>query len=210
MNRSSSWCALFAVSAVCASSAALADNPLGVYVGAGVGGSNVGSSYDYGYYGGYHDDDVAWKGIVGIRPIPFVGAEAEWIDFGSGHGADGYYGFGDYYANSVSHPKAAALYAVGYLPMPFPYLDVYGKAGAARLQTDLTTYQYTRGGYCPPPYSTCSAPVAYRIDQWNTKFTWGAGVGTHWQEFGFRAEYERVVSQYGNPSAFTVNATWQF
>jgi len=87
---------------------------------------------------------------------------------------------------------------------------VYGKAGVARLQTDLTTYQYTGGGYCPAPYSACSAPVGYRIDQWNTKFAWGAGVGTHWQDFGFRAEYERIQSQYGNPSAVTVNATWQF
>ena len=109
----------------------------------------------------------------------------EWIDFGSGHGDNGYYGYGDYYANSVSHPKAAVLYGVGYLPMPVPFLDVYGKAGVARLQTDLTTYQYTGGGYCPPPYSACSAPTAYRIDQWNTKFAWGAGVGTHWQDFGF-------------------------
>src|SRR5277367_1506077 len=122
MNRSSSWCALFVLGALYASPAALADNPLGIYVGAGVGGSNVGNSYDNGYNGGYHDDDVAWKAIVGIRPVPFVGAEAEWIDFGSGHGDNGYYGFGDYYANSVSHPKAAVLYGIGYVPMPFPFL----------------------------------------------------------------------------------------
>ena len=154
---------MFAVGAISAASAALADNPLGAYVGAGVGGSNVGNSdYDYGYYGGYHDDDVAWKAIVGIRPIPFVGAEAEWIDFGSGHGDNGYFGYGDYYANSTSHPKAAALYGVGYLPLPLPFLDVYGKAGVARLQTDLTTYQYTSGGYCPPPYTTATLrwPIA--------------------------------------------------
>ena len=141
-----------------------------LYVGAGVGASNVGNSYDYGYYGGYHDDDVAWKAIVGIRPVPFVGAEAQWIDFGSGHGDNGYYGFGDYYANSISHPKAAVLYGVGYLPLPLPFLDVYGKAGVARLQTDLTTYQYTGGGYCPPPYSRVQRadgvphrPVEYQI-----------------------------------------------
>jgi hypothetical protein len=210
MKRSSSLRALLALTAVGLTTAALADNPLGAYVGAGVGASNVGNSYDYGYYGRYHDDDVAWKAIAGIRPIPWVGAEAEWIDFGSGHGDNGYYGFGDYYANSVSHPKAAVLYGIGYLPLPLPFLDVYGKAGVARLQTDLTTYQYTSGGYCPPPYSSCPAPSAFRIDQWNTKFAWGAGVGTHWQDFGFRAEYERIQSQYGNPSAFTVNATWTF
>jgi hypothetical protein len=74
MKRSSSLRALLALTAIGLSTAALADNPLGAYVGAGVGASNVGHSDDYGYYGGYHDDDVAWKAIVGIRPVPFVGA----------------------------------------------------------------------------------------------------------------------------------------
>jgi hypothetical protein len=204
-------CAALAVGAIGASTAAFADNPLGAYVGAGVGTSNVGKSdFNYGYTGGYHDHDVAWKAFAGIRPLPFVGAEAEWIDFGSGNGNNGYFGFGDYYANSSSHPKAAVLYGVGYLPLPLPFLDVYGKAGIARLQTNLTTFQYAGGGYCPPPYSGCSAPIAYRTDQWNDKFAWGAGVQTHWQEFGFRAEYERISSNFGNPSAFTVGISWTF
>jgi hypothetical protein len=193
------------------SAAALADNPIGMYVGAGVGASNVGSNdyYDYGYYGGYHDNDVAWKAIVGIRPIPFVGAEAEWIDFGSGNGNNGYYANGYFYSNSSSHPKAAVLYGVGYLPLPIPFLDVFGKLGAARLQTDITTVAYP-SGYCPPPYSACAQPISYRTDQWNTKLAWGAGVQARWQDFAFRAEYERIDSQFGDPAAVTVSATWTF
>ncbi len=212
MSRSSiALCAVLTVGAIGASAGALADNPLGAYVGAGVGASNVGNSdYNYGYYGGYRNNDVAWKAMLGIRPLRFVGAEAEWIDFGSGNGNNGYFGYGDFYANASSHPKAAVLYGIGYLPVPVPFLDVYGKAGVAHLQTDITTYQYTSGGYCPPPYSACSAPIAYRTDQWNTKFAWGAGVGTHWQDFGFRAEYERIASNFGNPSAFTVGVSWTF
>jgi hypothetical protein len=31
-----------------------------------------------------------------------------------------------------------------------------------------------------------------------------------WQDFGFRAEYERISSQFGDPAAVTVNATWTF
>ena len=110
------------------------------------------TAYDYGYYGGYHDRDVAWKAIAGIRPIPFVGAEAQWIDFGSGHGDNGYFGFGDYYANSslasegggaVRHRLFAAADAV---PRRV-------RQGGRRPAADrLTTFQYTSGGYCPPPY----------------------------------------------------------
>jgi hypothetical protein len=211
MNRLSGAGFAIMASGVLYASATLADNPLGAYVGVGVGTSNVGSNdhYDYGYYGGFHDNDVAWKAIVGVRPIPFAGAEAEWIDFGSGNGNSGFYGNNYYYSNASSHPKAAVLYGMGYLPIPLPFLDVYGKLGVARLQTDITTYAYP-SGYCPPPYSACSAPTAYRTDQWDTKFAWGAGVQARWQDFGFRAEYERIDSQFGDPAAFTVSATWTF
>jgi hypothetical protein len=214
MKRASG--ALFAVFAagalaIGAAGPVFADNLLGAYVGAGVGESNVGNSdyYDYGYYGGYHDHDVAWKAILGIRPLPIVGAEVEYIDFGSGNGNNGYYGNDYFYSNSSSHPKATVLYGLGYLPLPLPFLDVYGKAGVARLQTDIDTYAYP-SGTCPPPYSACSAPLEYRTDQWDTKFAYGAGVQAKFQEFAFRAEYERISSQFGDPAAFTVSATWTF
>ena len=49
---------------------------------------------------------------------------------------DGYYN-NYYYFGPNSHPKATLLYGVGYLPLPLPFLDVYGKLGVARLQTDI-------------------------------------------------------------------------
>jgi hypothetical protein len=204
---------LLAAATAAVSTAALADNPLGAYVGAGVGASNVGSQsyYDYGYYGGYHDNDVAWKAIFGVRPIPFAGAEAEWIDFGSGNGNNGFYTNGYYYSNSSSHPKAALLYGVGYLPLPVPFLDVYGKAGVARLQTDITTYAFQGAPGSPGGIATqVPTTIAYRTDEWDWKFAWGAGVQYKWQDFAFRAEYERIDSPFGDPSAVTVSATWTF
>jgi Outer membrane protein beta-barrel domain len=186
-----------------------ADNPLGVYVGAGAGVGmieNSGNYYDLGYYGSYHDHEAAWKVMAGVRPLPFFGVEAQYLDFGSANGVNGYYG-SYYYANASSHPKAAMLYGVGYLPLPF--LDVYAKLGAARLQTDITSYQYPNG-YCPPPYTTCSAPVAQSVNQTDTRFAYGAGVQTRFQDFAFRAEYERIDSQFGDPAAFTVGVTWTF
>ncbi len=51
---------------------------------------------------------------------------------------------------------------------------------------------------------------SYQIDQWNDKFAFGVGVQTHIRDFAFRAEYERISSQYGNPAALTVGFTWEF
>jgi hypothetical protein len=189
------------------STAALADNPLGLYVGAGVGFSNVGNGdyyngYPYGYYGRYDNgNNVAWKALIGVRPVPFIGAEAEYLDFGSSDGNNGYY---NYYYNygANSHPKAVMLYGIGYLPLPFPFIDVYGKLGAAHLQTDISFDTCTSSFPC--------TPTTYRIDQWDTKFAYGAGVQARYQDFAFRAEYEGISSEYGNPSAFTVSVTWTF
>jgi hypothetical protein len=133
----------------------------------------------------------------------------EYIDFGSGNGDNGYYGNNYFYSNASSHPKATVLYGVGYLPLPTPFLDVYGKVGVARLQSDITTYAYP-AGYCAPPYSACSAPSVYRTDQTDTKFAYSAGAQFKWQDFAFRAEYERISSQFGDPAAVTVSATWTF
>ena len=100
--------AILAVGACAASTAALADNPAGFYLGAGVGYSTIRSDDSaYGLPGYFNDHQTAWKVITGVRPISVVGAEFEYIDFGqpSNH-------FG---ANSVnnygldSHPRAAAL-----------------------------------------------------------------------------------------------------
>lgn len=208
-----SWLAVISAGLLMAAVApARADNPLGLYVGAGVGVSNVGNNnngycncYPYGYYGGYNNNNnVAWKAMFGMRPIPMIGAEIEYLDFGSSDGNNGYYNnYYNYGANT--HPKSTMLYAVGYLPIPVPNLDVFGKLGAGRLQTDISfnTYQ------CNYPAVNC-APTTYSVNQTNTKFAYGAGVQWRYQDFAFRAEYEGVSSEYGNPEAVLVSVTWTF
>jgi hypothetical protein len=207
MNRiSGALLTVFAAGALGASTSVLADNPLGAYIGAGAGVSNVGNDnyrYNYGYNGNF-GNNLVWKVMAGIRPISIVGAELEYIDFGSNDGHDGYYG-NSYYFGPNSHPKATVLYGVGYLPLPLPFLDVYGKLGVARLQTDITSFSYPPGQNC----GTCT-PIPNRIDQSDNKFAYGVGVQTHFQDFAFRAEYEGINSQYGNPAAFTVGFTWTF
>ena len=161
MNRISG--VLLAIIALGASTSALAGNPLGAYVGFGVGASNVGNNnygngYGYGcgpyacygYGGNYGTSVVSWKVMAGIRPLPIVGAELEYMDFGSSNGNNGYYN-NYYYSGANTHPKATMLYGVGYLPLPLPYLDVFGKLGVARLQTNQSAYYNPSACPLPPP-----------------------------------------------------------
>src|SRR5580692_8987203 len=84
MRMSKTLGTILAIAACGASAAALADNPVGFYVGAGIGDSQIRSddSY-YGYPGYYNDNQFAWQGIIGIRPIRILGLEATYIDFGT-------------------------------------------------------------------------------------------------------------------------------
>lgn len=185
-------------------------NIVGLYAGAGIGESTVRS--DYGFDPDYpvdsHPHHTAYKVLAGIRPIPFVGAEAEYIDFGHPSSGDGYFnGLNSLDYNADSHPKATVLSAVGYLPLPF--IDVFAKAGVARLETNLNSYtaglctEIDPGGYCPPP-------VLSRQHAWETKAAYGAGVQAHFLGLAVRAEYERINSTFGDPDAFMVSATWTF
>jgi opacity protein-like surface antigen len=207
MRFSKTLWAVAAIAACGASGAAFADNPAGFYVGAGVGASQIRSDDSrYGFPGYYNDSQFAWQGIIGVRPIPFVGLEATYIDFGQPHRHGGIYDFNA--SGADSHPTAPALFAVGYLPLPLPFIDVFAKAGAARLATNVTDFVQqpcTAGGPCPYFSPTNRHQVT------DTRFAYGAGVQSKFP-FGLivRGEYERISSQFGDPDAFMVSAIFQF
>jgi opacity protein-like surface antigen len=194
------------VGACAASTAALADDPAGFYLGAGVGYSTIRSDDPaYGLPGYFNDHQTAWKAIAGVRPLPFIGAEFEYIDFGQPDTHHGY--FDTNYYGLDSHPRAPALFAVGYLPLPVPFFDIYGKAGVARLETDVTTSVTagcTTGASCTPLVTT------YRHDETDNRLAYGVGIQSKFAGLSFRAEYERISSPYGDPDALTVSATWTF
>jgi len=204
MRTSGTLLALFAVGACAASAAALADNPAGFYLGAGVGYSTIRSDDPgYGLPGYFNDHETAWKVIAGVRPIPVLGAEFEYIDFGQP--GSRYGERNPAYSGLDSHPHAPALFAVGYLPLPLPFFDVFGKAGVARLDTDATfivTPNCTQGPSC--------APYSYRQNETDNRFAYGVGIQSKYWGVSFRAEYERINSTYGDPDALTVSATWTF
>jgi hypothetical protein len=204
---SRSLLAVFALGACAASTAALASdiNPVGFYIGAGAGYSTVRSDDPaYGLPGYFNDHQTAWKAIVGVRPISFVGAELEYIDFGQPDHHDGYYNSA--YYGLDSHPRAGALFAVGYLPIPVPFLDIFGKAGVARLETDVTSTSSS----CAPGTACSAQTTIFRSNRTDNKLAYGVGVQSRAWGIAFRAEYERISSTYGDPDALTVSATWTF
>src|SRR5258708_19026773 len=148
MRLTRTLAAILAIAACGASGAALADNPVGFYVGAGAGTSqNRSDDSRYGYPGYYNDYQFAWQGIIGIRPISLLGLEAEYIDFGQPYRHRRY----DFNVScSDSHPTAPLLFAVGYLPIPIPFLDIFAKTAVA-LPTIRSTYLFPVASALNPP-----------------------------------------------------------
>jgi opacity protein-like surface antigen len=192
---------------------ASAENLLGFYVGGSLGESTVRSDNNFtGGFGccdGYYNDPrhhFGWKAIAGIRPISIVGAELEYIDFGHPGGDGGYYSSGYNYGPD-SHPRAIAAFGVGHLPLPIPFLDIFGKAGAARLHTNVNGFD---GSSCVfnQTYPQCGSINSQGT--WDTRFAYGAGVQSRIWGLSVRAEYERINSPFGDPDLFSVGATWTF
>jgi opacity protein-like surface antigen len=207
MRISKTLAALAAIAACGTSVEALADNPAGFYIGAGAGESQIRSDDSrYGYPGYFDDTQTAWQAFLGIRPIKLLGLEATYIDFGQPYRHRGTYDFN--VSGSDSHPTAPALFAVGYLPIPIPFVDVFAKAGAARLSTNLTDFvQQPCSGSSPCPNFVPNS----RHQVKDTRFAYGAGVQSR-LPFGLtiRGEYERISSPFGDPDALMVSVLWQF
>ena len=121
-----------------------------------------------------------WKVWAGVRPISLFAVEADYIDLGR---------------QTINYPptvpacvdncpistrfhyKAYMGYAVGFVPIPVPFLDVFGKVGLARWTTTAGTSFSLPGGFI----STSDN---------GTQFAWGAGGQVHIGNLGARLEYE--------------------
>jgi hypothetical protein len=163
---------------------AQADNGL-FYLGAGITETDLKSSY-----GGYIAwtpapyTNPSWKAYAGVRPLNWLGAEVDYIKFGSATGSS----FGDTYTTSTTaHSSAWAAYAVGFLPIPLPVVDLYAKVGVARWKQDAI-YVFTPD--YPPLGSSTVTPLVSTMSFSGTDFAWGVGVQAHIKMFGVRLEYE--------------------
>jgi hypothetical protein len=115
-------------------------------------------------------DSTDWKVFAGFRPISLFAVEADYIDLGSQTVVS------DAGSTHLQY-KAFAGYAVGFAPIPVPYLDVFGKLGAAR---------WTASG------SSTAIPSSslFSLSDHGTQFAWGVGAQLHVGNIGGRLEYE--------------------
>jgi len=148
---------------------AQADNRL-VYLGAGVTSNKLNDIVVQGT--AFPDlNKTSWKVFAGFRPISAFAVEADYLDLGSASVAGACTWCCMMVCTGVfqSDAQAFAAYALGFLPIPVPFLDIYGKAGLARskLNTNGTS---SRG----------------------TEFAWGVGVQAHVSIVGARLEYENL------------------
>ena len=167
-----------------AAPAAHAD-PLGLYIGAGVGEANVKLDQI-----GFSESHSGYKLLVGMRPIPVVGGELEYVDLG--HPSTTLGGG----ASADADVRGSALFGILYLPLPVPMLDLYAKVGFARLQTTASAHE--------------GNAELFRFDQTNTRVAFGAGAQVKMSAFALRGEYEQFSSDNGDPSFWSLAVTWSF
>ncbi len=157
-----------------AAGAARADDSGLLYVGAGVSKDKVAGITHTGVplaeiY------ETSWKVLAGFRPIKLFAVEADYLDLGNRTNTfiSG--------ASTHSDAKAYAGYAVGFLPLPLPFVDVFGKAGVSRWKLNGSA----SGAGTLPPSSF------FAVSDQGTEFAWGAGAQAHIGNIGGRLEYER-------------------
>jgi opacity protein-like surface antigen len=174
---------------------ATAADLLGLYVGAAVGASQVEANASV--VGDFKENHSAFKLFAGLRPISLVGAEISYMDFGHPSGSIGSV------PSDVSQKGAAAF---GVLYLPVPVVDVFVKAGLARLQSTVKS-TIPGVGTCATTDPNCAL---FRLDMTDTSFAAGAGVQAKFAALAIRAEYERFDAAGGNPSLASIGLTWTF
>lgn len=199
--------------------AARADDLLGFYLGAAYGQAHI--SVQPGNFipnangpvAGLDMTHSAFKAIVGIRPLPFLGAEVSYMDFGKVSSLTGQQITG---AETIvvdseqASQKGESAFALLYLPIPV--IDIYVKAGLSRITTDYNvTYTASVAGVgtCAIGVPNCSETVlAASHDTTDTGFAYGAGLQWKLGQWAVRGEYERFDAAGANPSLFSIGMTY--
>jgi opacity protein-like surface antigen len=179
-----------------------ADDLLGLYVGGAVGQAHLETSVSQVFAdvtSATQTEDIdkshaAFKVMMGIRPISLLGAEIEYMDFGESSG--------NLFGNPANiSMKGAAAFGVLYLPVPL--VDVFLKAGLARLAGTAN------GSICSP----CACDICrdyFQLDRTNTSGAGGIGIQYRFGSWAVRGEYERFNAAGGNPNVLSAGVTWTF
>lgn len=181
---------------VMAASVAGAD-PLDMYLGTGVGYATLQQPL---LPANLHP--TGWKLFAGWRPIEILGAEVEYLDLGSRNGT---YDVGTLINSERASGNAVTAFAVGYLPQPLPYLDLYGKLGIARLRLDVSnTFAPNCQQVCPQFVGLAGA------NQSATRFAYGGGVQFRFGAELVRLEYQGFSTPGGDQSLLSLEVSFNF
>jgi|SRR6185437_1661358 len=184
---------------------------LGLYVGASAGAAQLRATdkLPEGYPGTFSKAATAFKITAGIRPLPFLGAEVSYDDFGS---AQGHYNYsGPIFANEEGRVSMRGETAYGVLYLPLHHFDLFAKAGVAAIRSDsrdngLLAPRCAPGEGCPAWVGVLSS----RIVETNTNFAAGAGAQVKFSSWAIRAEYERFTAAGAHPSLIAAGFIWAF
>ncbi|MGH8289412.1 MAG: outer membrane beta-barrel protein [Steroidobacteraceae bacterium] len=183
---------------------------LNFYVGAGLGDASlrandsglVASSPDS--LGGFDRGDFAYQIMAGVRGLYLLGAEIDYFHLGSGGVSPSYSGPFELTEARISQ-KGEAAFAMLYLPVPI--VDIYLKAGIARLMTALSA-TVSRSCRAPALCIEAGPPFTGNVDTSETTLAAGAGVQWKLGDWAVRAEYERFAALGAHPDLLTVGVTW--
>lgn len=209
-NRSSVALPALILCSLGAATAAQAGDLLGLYVGASFGQAHIRAEQGdiVPQAGGTLDmTHSAFKGMLGIRVLSFLGAEVAYMDLGK---ASSLAGAGSTTVGITSEQvsqRGEAAFALLYLPVPV--VDVYVKAGLSRITTDSNATVIPIGvGACAIGYPNCGGPFSVSHDFTDTGFAYGAGVQWKLGQWAVRGEYERFDAAGANPSLLSIGMTY--
>jgi len=168
-----------------------ADN--GIYIGGGVSRTSIDTGSDFVESApdfSLDDDDNGFKVIVGMRPLDWLGFEANYVDFGNIEVTES----GATVPDGSFELTGIDAFAVGFLPVAF--VDVFGKVGVIRWDSDAAV---TVGN------------VDFASSDSGTDLAYGAGVQARLGSLAARLEYERFeVDGTDEVAMITLGLTYTF
>lgn len=135
--------------------------------------------------------------MVGVRNRGRFGVEAEYVDLGRPRTS-----------TSVgcveSRASGPAVFGLLYLPVPMPYLDVFGKARLANIQQRATVTSSSGGSACAPGIG-CDG-----FNRSESEFAWGTGAEFKSGALAVRAEFEQYRASGDSLALGSVGVLWNF
>ncbi|HEX6994707.1 MAG TPA: outer membrane beta-barrel protein [Gammaproteobacteria bacterium] len=164
----------------------------GIYIGAAV--ADVSSDFDLGVAAPAYrvdDDSSGFKLIGGIRPLDPIGLELNYVDLGDAKAtlAAACPG-GTCPASAGFDARALSVSAVGYYSLPL--VDLYGRVGVARWESDR------------------DAGLFGDDSERGTDLTYGVGAQLRFLSLALRVEYERFELDHDSVDSVSLGLTYTF